>query len=143
MALEIFSDLEQNSPEWYEKRCGVITASNFQAVMTKGNGATRQTLMYQLAGERIRGESQDAYSKSFSNKYTERGHEDEETARKLYTEYTGNIVLPGGFMLNTIGSHKFGFSPDGLIGDNKTSEIKTKSAHKQCGIDPSLTASNL
>jgi predicted phage-related endonuclease len=120
---------EQNSPEWYAARTGVVTASSFSEVLTKGKGKepskTRQTYMYKLAGERIRGESTD----SFSNIYTDRGHEFEGVAKELYTEQTGNEIADCGFILDI-----YGYSPDGLIGEDGLIEVKTKSAHIQIGV---------
>jgi putative phage-type endonuclease len=120
---------EQNSPEWHEARTGVVTASCFSEVLSKGRGKepskTRQTYMYKLAGERIRGEATD----SFSNIYTDRGHEFEDVAKSLYTQQTGNEVIDCGFMLDICG-----YSPDGLVGDDGLIEIKTKSAHIQIAV---------
>lgn len=119
-------DCEQNTSEWYAARTGVITASSFADVMAKGKGGepskTRRSYMLKLAAERIRGESAD----SFSNIYTERGHEFEEVAMDLYTQHTGNEIIPCGFMLDA-----YGYSPDGLVGDDGAIEIKTKSGHIQ------------
>ncbi len=66
MSLEIF-ECEQNSPEWYQARMGIPTASQFSTVlMTKGVkggvSKTRQTYLYKLAGEILTGESMENYS---------------------------------------------------------------------------------
>ncbi len=119
--LEII-DCEQNSPEWMAARCGIITASSFHKVLAKGQGITRKGYMLSLAAERIRGEAGD----SFSNQYTERGHEFEDVARELYIAHTGAEVADCGFMVDT-----YGYSPDGLVGNNGLIEIKTRSGHLQ------------
>lgn len=119
---EYFDDLIQNTPEWHAARAGVITASNFKSILAKGEGKTRKKYMYQIAAERIRGEAGD----SFSNMYTERGHEFEGIARELYTQETGNEVTSCGFIKDV-----YGYSPDGLVGEDGLIEIKTRSGDLQ------------
>jgi predicted phage-related endonuclease len=122
-------ECEQGTSEWHAARTGVITASSFADVLAKGKGnepsKTRRSYMLKLAAERIRGEAGD----SFSSAYTERGHEFEDVARELYTAHTGNEVLPCGFMLDV-----YGYSPDGLVGEDGGIEIKTKSGHLQIEV---------
>lgn len=118
-------DCEQNSEQWYAARVGVITASNFGAVLAKGEGKTRREYMLKLATERILGEA----GSNFSNFHTQRGHEQEPMARELYVQYTGNEIMHCGFMLDI-----FGYSPDGLIGDDGTWEGKSKLPHIQADI---------
>jgi predicted phage-related endonuclease len=124
MPLEII-DCTQNSQKWHEARTGVATASSFQDVLSKGGGKTRRSYMLKLASERIRGESAD----SFSNIYTDRGHEFEDVAKDLYTQQTGNKVVICGFMKDV-----YGYSPDGLVDDDGLIEIKTKSGHLQIDL---------
>lgn len=124
MPLEII-ECEQNSPKWIEARTGIATASSFNDVLAKGHGKTRRSYMLKLAAERIRGESTD----SFSNIYTDRGHEFEDIARDLYKTHSGHDIVPCGFMLDT-----YGYSPDGLINNDGIIEIKTKSGHLQIEV---------
>jgi len=112
---------EQNSPEWFEARRGVPTASQFKAILAKGEGKTRRTYMMKLAGEILTGERME----SFSNEYTERGHEFEPEARDLYTFQTGAELRRCGFIRNG----KAGCSPDSLIGEEGGLEIKSQSPH--------------
>ena len=112
---------EQNSPEWFEARRGIPTASQFKAILAKGEGKTRRTYMMKLAGELITGERME----SFSNEYTERGHEFEPEARDLYQFQTGAELRRVGF----IRSGKAGCSPDSLIGEDGGLEIKSQSPH--------------
>ncbi len=121
MTLEIIKCI-QGTPEWLAARCGIATASSFSDVLAKGQGKTRRSYMLKLAAERIRGESAD----NFSNIYTDRGHEFEDVAKELYTQRTGNQIISYGFMLDT-----YGYSPDGLVGEDGAIEIKTKSGHLQ------------
>lgn len=121
-ALERF-DCEQNSPEWYECRRGIPTASEFHTVMAQGKkkgepSITRQKYLYRLVGERITGEVLDRYT----NADMERGHVMEPDARNLYALMTDIEPEPCGF-LRRCGA---GYSPDGLVGNDGTLEIKTK-----------------
>lgn len=116
----------QNTPSWYEARCGKITASSFSDVLAKGQGKTRRTYMLQLAAEIIRGENKD----SFSSLYTVRGHEYESKALDRYIEQTGNTTEKCGFIV----FGKYGYSPDFLVGEEGLGEIKTKSGHLQAEL---------
>ena len=61
MSYTVF-DFEQGCDQWFDARMGMITASKFKDVMAKGQGKTRKSYMYQLAGEMITGEREDSYS---------------------------------------------------------------------------------
>jgi len=123
--MEIF-DCEQGSDEWFARRIGLPTASNFPLVLSKGVGGeaskTRQTYLYKLAGEIITGKQP---SESFSNVHTERGHAMEPDARRLYAFMTDTEPMRVGFIRNG----RAGCSPDALIGENGLLEIKTKLPH--------------
>lgn len=119
MTLEII-DCEQRSPEWYEARRGIPTASMFQIIMTGGDG--RQTYLRKLAGERITGELQE----SFTNEHMERGRTMEAEARAWYKMmFPARNVQQVGFIKRTI----CGGSPDALVDDNRILEIKTALPH--------------
>jgi hypothetical protein len=122
--LEVFAH-EQGSPEWFECRRGIPTASMFATVLAKGrdggDSKGRATYLHKLAGEVITGE----LAESFSNAHTERGHVHEPVARGLYGFI--NDVEPAlvGFMRNG----RRGASPDSLLGDRGILEIKSKLPH--------------
>ena len=120
MELEIFN-CEQNSPEWVQARLGIVTASEFKAVMAKGEGKTRRKYMLTVLGEKISGQPFERYT----NDYMERGHTQEDEARDLYALLTDNEVQRVGFLKRG----PVGYSPDGLIGDSGLLEVKTKMAH--------------
>lgn len=130
--MEIFTDIEQGSPEWLNMRLGLITCSEIKTI--RSNGAGAQTYINGLVYERITGES----SKVFvGNEWTERGHELEPTARDLYQEKTGVFVEQVSFIKNL----DFGYSPDGLIMNNEFApipigaiEIKAKQPAEQIKI---------
>ena len=113
--MKIIENIEQGSPEWLQLRCGVVTASNFTAVLSKGT--TRKTYLMKLVAERLTGE----VPESFSNKATQWGTDHEPMARANYELETGACVNGIAFIAV---DDWVGVSPDGLIGDDGLIEIK-------------------
>ena len=93
-------DCEQNSPEWVQARLGIVTASNFAAVLAKGEGKTRATYMRKLAGEIITGEVMPSYT----NAAMERGHAMEQEAIDKFA------------FLHDMHPHELGFMRRGRVG---------------------------
>lgn len=118
MAIEIFDEVEQNTPEWFELRAGLVTASCFSQIMAKGQGKTRSAYMRKIAAELITGEP----IESFTTPSMERGHRLEAEARKLYAFIHDVNLRQVGFIRNG----RKGCSPDSLIGDDGMLEIKTQ-----------------
>jgi hypothetical protein len=114
-------DCEQGAPEWFQARLGLPTASRFSTVMASGKGGgeskTRLDYMCDLAGEIITGNP----TESYTNQFMDRGKEQEDDARKLYSFQHDAELVRVGFVRN--GSK--GCSPDALIGNNGALEIKT------------------
>jgi hypothetical protein len=129
MPLEIFN-CEQGSPEWFECRLGIPTASRFATVLASGRGGgeskTRRKYLYQLAGEVLTQEPME----NWQNEHMKRGHEMEPDARNLYIFLTDLEPVQVGFIRN---GNK-GCSPDSLIGNDGMLEIKTKLADLQCEV---------
>lgn len=123
--MEIITDIEQGTPEWLSLRLGLITCSEIKTI--RANGAGAQTYISGLAYERIAGESAKVFA---GNEWTERGHEIEELARRLYSLKTGNTVEQVSFIQNL----GFGYSPDGIIGTTGAIEIKAKQPAEQIKI---------
>ena len=124
-----FFDCQQGSPEWYQCRLGIPTASEFHSVLAKGEGKTRRTYMYKLIGERLTGECQD----TFTTVHTERGKIMEAEARSLVLFDYHDLHMTGFIRRET----PFGFvgcSPDALVGDDGLLEIKTKLPHLQIDV---------
>lgn len=121
MTSPVIITCDQGTPEWYQARLGIPTASEFSTVMAKGQGKTRATYMRKLAGEIITGQP----TESYSNAHMERGKEMEAEARAAYEFLTDNIVEEVGFVRTDVA----GCSPDGLVGDDGGVEIKTKLPH--------------
>lgn len=121
--MQVFTDLEQCSPEWFAARAGIPTASRFATVMAKGEGKTRSEYMRKLAGEILTGEP----SEQFSNIHTDRGNAMEDEARETYAFINDAEIQRVGFIRN---GNK-GASPDSLVGTNGGLEIKTALPHIQ------------
>lgn len=120
--IEIF-DFEQGSPEWNACRLGIPTASEFKAILAKGEGKTRRTYLMKLLGERFTGEP----AENYTNAHMERGKAMEAEARELYAFMRDVDPTRVGFIRNG----DVGCSPDSLVGDDGLLEIKTKLPHLQ------------
>lgn len=127
--IEVF-DMEQGSPEWFEVRRGIVTASEFHTVMAQGRGGgdskTRREYMLKLMGERLTGDPMYRYQ----NDHMQRGQGQEAEAREMYVFLSDLEPRQVGFIRNG----KIGCSPDSLIGDVGMLEIKTKLAHLQLEV---------
>lgn len=123
MTLQII-DCEQRSPEWFEARMGIPTASEFKAILSKGRGSepskTRLSYMRRLCAETITG----LPGETFESQAMIRGREMEDQARSYYAfmqEAEPELV---GFVRNG----QKGCSPDSFLGDAGMLEIKTQRA---------------
>lgn len=116
-----FFNVEQGSPEWFDLRRGIPTASNFKLLMAKGEQKGRETYLYKLAGERLTKEPME----SFSNSAMEDGKRKEPILRAHYAFVRDIEVTEVGFVRNG----KYGASPDGLAGDDGLVEIKRLAPH--------------
>ena len=118
---EFFHDIEQGSIEWFECRKGIPTASEFSTVMAEGKGGstsvTRAKYLRQLAGEILTDEPAPA---GYSNAHMERGHEQEDDARRLFSLIMDLEPERIGF----VRGGRAGCSPDSLIGEDAGLEIK-------------------
>ena len=126
---------EQRTDAWFAARCGLVTASRAKDVMTKGRGSepskTRQSYIDELVSERLTGRSE-----SFSNAATDWGQEQEYHAVSAFEELTGEMVQIVGFIQHP--TYMAGASPDGLIGDDYTVEVKcpyNSTRHLRCFVE--------
>lgn len=114
-------DCTQRSPEWFAARVGIPTASNFDKIVTASGAPSkqRQKYLYQLAGERITGKTEETYQ----NAAMQRGTEMEGEARSFYEMMTGEKIDLVGLCLSD-GKAIYGASPDGLVGKDGGIEVK-------------------
>lgn len=117
-------EFEQRTPEWHAARCGIPTASGFDRIITSEGKRSKQRekYMYELAGEKL-GAIVDETYQSFA---MQRGTLLESEARGLY-EFARDAVQTVGFCVSDCG--RWGFSPDGLVGENGGIEIKCPLLH--------------
>lgn len=120
----IYHNHPQGSDAWLQCRAGVITASRFKDARDrlKSGAPGSKCIGYaaQVALERIAGRPVD---KVFENWQMREGKEQEQFARIAYEAKTDNLVQEVGFITTDDG--RFGYSPDGEIGDDGLLEIKT------------------
>lgn len=111
-------DCIQGSDQWLNVRRGVATASNFSKIVTsKGDASTqRNGYTLQLASELIT----DIQDESYKSSDMQRGNDLEAEARQAYMEATLSNVEQVGFIL----CDHYGYSPDGLVGNDGIIEIK-------------------
>jgi len=111
---------EQGSPEWFEARLGIPSASMFSKIVTtKGVWSTQaDSYINQLVAERLTGEREEIYQ----SHHMIRGTELEPEARDMYCLVKDVEVQEVGFCLHD--TLKAGCSPDGLIGEDGGLEIK-------------------
>lgn len=126
MTIKYYDELEQGSPEWYAARCGILTASEMKHIITAkkleyANNDKEKAHLYELLAQRI-------------NNYVEphyigdemlRGMMDETEAKILYQKNYGTIKKVG-FITNDKWGFKIGYSPDFVVNDKKTGEIKSR-----------------
>jgi len=123
--VEIIRDIDQLSKEWFSARCGSIGGSGIKALMSKGQGKTRKSLLYQLASEKLTGEKYEFKTTSAMEEGTRR----EDESRKEFCFITGLECEETGLIKGNIeGTH---CSPDGLTSDGAGLELKNPMAHTQ------------
>lgn len=118
--MQIIKGIEQGSEEWLKLRLGVATASNFDKIIT-ATGKESTTLpkyALELATQCLLTEPEPSYK----NDAMQRGNDLEPIARQAYAEQTLQFVEEVTMFKSDCGD--FGYSPDGLIGEDGLLEIK-------------------
>jgi putative phage-type endonuclease len=113
----------QGSPEWFQTRCGRVTASRIADVMAKlkngGESASRAKLKMQLVAERLT----QTMTENYVSPAMEWGITNEPLARTEYEMRTEQDVRVVGFVLHPVIEWS-GASPDGCVGADGLIEIK-------------------
>lgn len=110
-------DCLQGSEQWHTARLGKATTSNFHKVLAKGSGSTRFQYLAAVATERITGKR----TPGIETPDMKRGIELEAQARAMYEVIANLTVQQVGFIQF---NNDIGCSPDGLIDEDGTLEIK-------------------
>lgn len=121
-------DVQQNTSAWLQSRCGVVTASEFDNVISPEwkarTGQGVETFLLRKVAERCMGYPQQMFTGSGA---TEQGKLLEERAIPYY-EFSHNVEIQRvGFC--TSDDSKIGCSPDGLLGDEGGIEVKCPEHH--------------
>jgi hypothetical protein len=118
--MQIIRNIDQGSEEWLQLKLGVASASNFDKIITTTGKESESLKKYalQLATELML----ETPEPSFKNDVMARGNELEALARETYQEQTFNVVEQITMFKSDCGN--FGYSPDGIVGDNGLVEIK-------------------
>lgn len=124
--IKYFTDLTQGTPEWYAARCGLLTASEMDKIITPKklefyNSDAMRKHVYELAAQRITNHVEPTY---VSDKML-RGKEEEAEIRKVYSANYAP-VREIGFVTNDKWGFTLGCSPDGLVGDDGQIEGKSR-----------------
>lgn len=119
--MQTFTD-EQGSDRWFEDRLGKVTASQVKWVVIRDRYGKPYKGYYdyliELAIERVTGKA-----KRFSNRYVEHGKEFEPVIRDMYERARDvTVQVPAFIQHPTMAS---GASPDGLVDEDGTIEIKS------------------
>lgn len=113
--MKFYPDIIQGSPEWYQIRCGKLTASTFGRIIT-GEGkmaATAWEVENDVVGEILTGDPLEDEEGFGGKLWAERGKRLEPKARELYEIATGEAVEIMGFVENDDAT--IGCSPDGFV----------------------------
>lgn len=116
-------EIEQRSAEWFQARCGRVTASKLSDIMASVGKpkplAGWTNYMAQLLTERLTGQ----VAESYTNAAMQWGVDTEPQARAAYSFMHDADVTEVGFAVHP-DIHDSGASPDGLIGEDGLVEIK-------------------
>ena len=123
----IVHNMEQGTPEWFEARKGIPTASRFKDIWTSTgkSSASQGKYVNELIAETLANKPLE----NFTSDWMSRGTELEPEARTYYELETGKSVREVGFAVMDIHGGKIGGSPDGLTEDAGI-EIKCPSPAK-------------
>lgn len=125
MTIKYHTDLIQGSEEWHAARCGLLTASEVDRIITPklkiADNAKTRAHLWELAAQRVTNYVEPQYISDAML----RGHEDEILARALYSEKY-EPAEEVGFVTNDKWGFMLGASPDGLVGSEGMIECKSR-----------------
>jgi YqaJ-like viral recombinase domain len=125
MTITYHTDVIQGSDEWRDLRCGLLTASEMDLIITPtlkiASNDKERTHLYELLAQRITGYVEPSYISDAML----RGYDDEIEARILYSEKYAPVTDTG-FVTNDKWGFTIGCSPDGLVGPNGAIECKSR-----------------
>lgn len=118
-------DCKQGSPEWFEARRGIATASGMSKLITAEFARPSESMLpyiYELLADKYTG-GVPLGVESYTSRAMQDGIDLEAEARKCYKFIAaGEEVSEVGFCVSDDG--RFGCSPDGLVGEDGGLELK-------------------
>ena len=125
MTITYHNDFEQGSGEWAARRCGMLTASEMELIITPtlkvANNDKQRSHLYELLAQRNSGYVEPQYVSDAML----RGENEEIAARELYSEKYAP-AKECAFVTNDRFGFNIGFSPDGLVGEDGLIEVKSR-----------------
>jgi hypothetical protein len=125
MTIKYYNDIIQGSDEWFQIRCGLLTASEMKHIITPtlkiASNDKERSHLYELIAQRVT----QYVEPSYINDDMLRGNEEEVEAKILYAEKYAPIEEVG-FITNDKFGFTLGFSPDALVGEEGFIEIKSR-----------------
>ena len=112
----VLRDIEQGSPEWFQARLGVVTASELTNILTPvelKRSSQAEAYRHRLLAEYLIGKPLE----SFESDWMKRGKEFEAEARECYAFITDKEIVPVGFIYRDE-NKLVGCSPDGIEESN-------------------------
>lgn len=109
----IIVECEQRTPEWYEARLGVVTASELDRILTPvelKKSTQAAAYRYRLLAEWLTGKPHESYSEG---EWMKRGTELEDEARRYYEALTDKELRQVGFVYHD-DTKLVGCSPDAI-----------------------------
>ena len=118
-------DLLQGSESWLQARCGLLTASEMNRILTPtlkaASNDKERAHLFELLAQRITGYVEPHYVTDDML----RGHVDEMESCMIYAKHFAPLTNIG-FMTNSKWGFTIGYSPDGLVGDDGLVECKSR-----------------
>lgn len=128
--IEYHNDLTQGSDEWHAARCGLLTASEMNRIVTPtlkaASNDKERAHLYDLLAQRITQYVEPQYIGDAML----RGHEDEILALAEYEKAYAEITRVG-FVTNDKWGFTIGYSPDAIVGDDGQVECKSRNQKYQ------------
>jgi hypothetical protein len=122
--VQIHCEYDQGSTRWLEARCGLLTASEFDRIITPtlkvADNVKSRAHLWEMAAQRITQYVEPQYVSDAML----RGQEDEILAREDYAKRFSPVQVCG-FVTNDKWGFTLGCSPDGLVGDDGLIECKS------------------
>lgn len=123
-------EIEQGTDEWLKIRLGIVTASEVNNILTPTGKPCKNEKMRAYAAQKASERVFEFIDDHFESYDMMRGHFQEEIARGIYDENYSE-VKECGFITRKLSGSTIGASPDGLVSDDGSIEIKSRLAKFQ------------